>query len=281
MRLAGIIDAMNPLVTEVIPARCLSPSVGQNRSIALDGATNFRDLGGYLGANERPLKWGRLFRSDHLGALTPGDIARLADLRLTRVFDFRGKTEREAHPCALPGPQVHALSIEPTVVQALQDFAERNKGIDEADAVRLMQQTYRAFVTDNSARFAELFQHLLQDASPLVFHCTAGKDRTGFAAAVLLSALGVQRGVIMRDYMMTNDLYKPPEMVAGGAPPQVRAAVRRVQPDYLQASLDAVDAEFGGMQNYLQKAMRLGEAERKRLDDLFLERSVSSSSAPA
>jgi protein-tyrosine phosphatase len=241
------------------------------RSIFLQGASNFRDLGGYTGANGRPLKWRKLFRSDHLGDLTPADIAKLSALGLTRVCDFRGKNEREAHPCALPGPQVHALSIEPTVVQALQDFAERNKGIGEADAVRLMQQTYRAFVTDNSARFAELFQHLLQDSSPLVFHCTAGKDRTGFAAALLLAALGVQQDVIVNDYLLTNDLYKPPEMVAGGAPPQVRAAVRRVQPDYLQASLDVVAADFGGMDNYLQKTMGLGAPERKHLHALFLE----------
>ena len=242
------------------------------RSIPLQGASNFRDLGGYTGTQGRTLKWRKLFRSDHLGELTRSDIATLSALGLTRVCDLRGKLERTAHPCALPGPQVHALSIEPTVVQALQDFAERNKGINEADAVRLMQQTYRAFVTDNSARFAELFQHALQDASPLVFHCTAGKDRTGFAAALLLGALGVQREVIMHDYMMTNDLYKPPEMVAGGAPPQVRAAVRRVQPDYLQASLDVVEADFGGLENYLNKAMGLGPSERKRLNDLFLEK---------
>lgn len=238
------------------------------RSIKLEGASNFRDLGGYHG--KRPLKWGKLFRSDHLGDLTKGDIARLSPLGLTRVCDFRGKNERATHPCALPGPQVHALSIEPTVVQALQDFVERNKGISEADAVRLMQQTYRAFVTDNSKRFAELFAHLLHDDSPMVFHCTAGKDRTGFAAALLLSSLGVEREVIMQDYLLTNDLYRAPAMVAGAAPPEVRAAVRRVQADYLQASLDVVDADFGGMENYLKKALGLGMTERQRLEYLYL-----------
>lgn len=265
---SGMCSTPSQVLNAVASATQLS---NPSRSVTLDGASNFRDLGGYTGTNGRPLKWRKLFRSDHLGDLTRADIARLSALGLTRVCDFRGKNERETHPCALPGPQVHALSIEPTVVQALQDFAQRNKGINEADAVRLMQQTYRAFVTDNSPRFAELFQHLLQDGSPLVFHCTAGKDRTGFAAAILLGALGVQRDAIVGDYMLTNDLYKPPEMVAGGAPPQVRAAVRRVQPDYLQASLDVVEADFGGLDKYLHKAMGLGAAERKRLDELFLE----------
>lgn len=240
-----------------------------DRSIQLQGATNFRDLGGYPG--RRPLKWRRLYRSDHLGDLTQVDVAQLSALGLTRVLDLRGKNERETHPCVLPGPHVHALSIEPTVVQALQDFAERNQGITEADAVRLMQQTYRAFVTDNTKRFAELFQHLLHDETPLVFHCTAGKDRTGFAAALVLYALGVQRDVVMKDYLLTNALYRAPAMVAGSAPPEVRAAVRRVQADYLQASLDVVDADFGGMENYLEKGLGLGATQRQRLEYLYLE----------
>ena len=243
------------------------------RSVPLQGASNFRDLGGYVGAQGRPVQWCKLFRSDHLGDLDAADIAQLDSLGLTRVCDFRGVVERAAHPCAMPGLAVHALSIEPTVVQALEDFALRNKGIQEADAVRLMQQTYRAFVTDNSARYAELFGHLLHSDAPLVFHCTAGKDRTGFAAALILSALGVSRDDIMQDYLLTNQLYKPPAMVGGDAPPEVRAAVRRVQPDYLQASLDVVDADFGGMDRYLEKALGLAADDLKRLEYLYLQNS--------
>jgi protein-tyrosine phosphatase len=241
------------------------------RAIALQGASNFRDLGGYVGAQGRPVQWRKLFRSDHLGDLQAPDIAQLEALGLARVCDFRGVKERAAHPCAMPGPAVHALSIEPTVVQALEDFAQRNRGIGEADAVRLMQQTYRAFVTDNSARYAELFGHLLHNDTPLVFHCTAGKDRTGFAAALILSALGVSREDIMADYLLTNQLYKPPAMVGGEAPPEVRAAVRRVQADYLQASLGVVEADFGGMDNYLNKGIGLSANDLKHLEYLYLK----------
>ena len=250
-----------------------TPTVLPSRALPLHGASNFRDLGGYVGAQGRPVQWRKLFRSDHLGDLQAPDIAQLQALGLARVCDFRGLTERAAHPCAMPGPAVHALTIEPTVVQALEDFAQRNQGIGEADAVRLMQQTYRAFVTDNSARYAELFGHLLHNDAPLVFHCTAGKDRTGFAAALILSALGVSRDDIMADYLLTNQLYKPPAMVGGGAPPEVRAAVRRVQADYLQASLDVVEADFGGMANYLNKGIGLSANDLKRLEYLYLKNS--------
>lgn len=241
------------------------------RAIPLAGATNFRDLGGYTGLGGRPLKWRKIFRSDHLGQLSQDDVSQLCALGLARVCDFRGVQERKAHPCALPGAQVHALTIEPTVVQALEDYALRNKVVTGGDAVRLMQDTYRAFVMSNSARFAELFDHLLHDDAPLVFHCTAGKDRTGFAAALILSALGVERDVIMQDYLLTNALYKAPQLVGGSAPPEVRDAIRRVQPDYLQASLDAVERDHGGMENYLTRTIGLGEAQRKRLAQLYLQ----------
>ncbi len=241
-----------------------------DRSLKLTGASNFRDLGGYRGHGGRALKWRKIFRSDHLGELNAADIDTLHALNLTRVCDFRGVNERVAHPCALPGPAVHALSIEPTVVQAIQEFVLRNQTMVAADAVRMMQDTYRAFVTDNSARFAELFGHLLHEDSPLVFHCTAGKDRTGFAAALILSALGVPRDVVMQDYLLTNDLYRAPSLVGGTAPAEVRDAIRRVQPDYLQASLDVVDRDFGGMENYLEKTLGLGASERKKLEYFFL-----------
>ena len=86
----------------------------------LQGATNFRDLGGYPGHGGRPLRWRRLFRSDHLGGLTAADHSTLAALGLGRSVDFRGTAERAAMPYALPGAVQHPLAIEPTVVQRMQ-----------------------------------------------------------------------------------------------------------------------------------------------------------------
>ncbi len=241
------------------------------RALPLAGASNFRDLGGYIGLDGRPLQWRKIFRSDHLGELSEADVAQLAGIGVARVCDFRGVRERQPHPCVLPGVAVHALTIEPTVVQAMEDFAVRNGAVTAADAVRLMQDTYRDFVTKGSPRFAELFDHLLHDGSPLVFHCTAGKDRTGFAAALVLSALGVPRDVVMHDYLLTNTYYRPPAMVGGTAPPEVRDAIRRVQADYLQASLDVVERDFGGMQQYLKQSIGLDDSRRKRLAELYLQ----------
>src|SRR5665647_3408863 len=216
------------------------------RSLKLTGATNFRDLGGYAGLGGRLVRWRRLFRSDHLAALTPDDVATLSNLGLSRAYDFRGEAERAAVPYVLPGVVSYSLPIEPTVVQRMKELLEAGHRLTAQETVHLMQQTYRAFVHDNSPRFAELFAHLLDSDAPLVFHCTAGKDRTGFAAALILLALGVPRPVVMQDYLLTNDLFRMPKTPPGRASQEVLDVLWRVQADFLDTALHAVDADFGG-----------------------------------
>jgi protein-tyrosine phosphatase len=242
-----------------------------SRSLNLTGATNFRDLGGYAGQNGRLVRWRRLFRSDHLAALTPEDLAALSRLGLSRAYDFRGVAERAAVPYALPGVASHSLAIEPTVVQRMKELLESGHQLTAQDTVRLMQQTYRAFVHDNSPRFAELFGYLLDSDAPVVFHCTAGKDRTGFAAALILLALGVPRPVVMQDYLLTNDLFRMPHATPGLAPQEVLDVLWRVQEDFLDAALHAVDADYGGVPQYLEQALGLGATEQERLAALYLQ----------
>lgn len=241
-----------------------------SRSLNLTGATNFRDLGGYVGHDGRTVRWRTLFRSDHLAALTPDDLATLTRLGLSRAYDFRGVTERAAVPYELPGVASHSLAIEPTVVQRMKELLESGYHPTAQDTVRLMQQTYRDFVHGNSPRFAELFGHLLASDAPAVFHCTAGKDRTGFAAALILLALGVPRSVVMQDYLLTNDLFRMPIAGPALAPQEVLNVLWRVQEDFLDAALHAVEADYGGVPQYLEKALGLGPTERARLAALYL-----------
>ncbi len=242
-----------------------------DRSVKLSGASNFRDLGGYAAADGRPLRWRRLFRSDHLAALTPEDADTLQALGVSRAFDFRGKRERAAVPYALAGVVQHSLPIEPTVVQRMQELIQAGQTVTPQHTVELMQETYRAFVHDNAARFASLFAHLLDSDAPLVFHCTAGKDRTGFAAAMILLALGVPRQVVMHDYMLTNDFYRMPQLAAARAPREVLNVLWRVQQEFLDAALHAVDQDYGGVDSYLARELGVAEPERRRLRELYLQ----------
>lgn len=227
----------------------------------LAGATNFRPVAGL-----RPV----LFRSDHLGALDAADAAQIQALGITRVLDFRGVQERSAALCALSGVTVHSLAIEPTIVQTLQGLVAAGRQLTAADMSAYMQDTYRGFVRDNTHRFAEFFAHLLESGEPTVFHCTAGKDRTGFAAALLLRALGVPEEEVMRDYLLTNDRLRMPEASRLGLPREAMEVLWRVQPDFLQAALAEAEARHGSLDGYLREGLALGEAERERLRALYL-----------
>jgi protein-tyrosine phosphatase len=250
----------------------VQPADAPTRALSLAGASNFRDLGGYIGHDGRPVRWRTLFRSDHLAALTPDDQAALARLGLARAFDFRGVHERAASAYELPGVTLHALPIEPTVVQRMKDLLVAGRALTPQQTVVLMQETYRAFVNDNAAAFAALFEHLLASDAPLVFHCTAGKDRTGFAAALILLALGVPRPVVMQDYLLTNELLRMDSAPAYGIPPEVMQVLWRVQAEFLDAALHAVDTDHGGVDAYLQRELGLSPAALRQLATLYLQR---------
>jgi len=242
-----------------------------SRSLKLSGASNFRDLGGYIGQDGRTVRWRRLFRSDHLAGLTPEDASRVAELGVARTVDLRGERERAAVPYTLPGVAQHALPIEPTVVQRMKDLLDAGHHLTAQETVGLMQQTYRAFVHDNAHRFSELFRLLLDEDAPLVFHCTAGKDRTGFAAALILLALDVPRPVVIQDYLLTNELYRRPPLAPSRAPQEVLDVLWRVDEAFLEAALHAVEADYGGIDGYLRQRLGVAEKERARLAALYLQ----------
>jgi protein-tyrosine phosphatase len=248
------------------------PAPDDQRVVRLQGATNFRDLGGYRTRDGRQVRWRRLFRSDHLGRLTADDEAMLAALGLQQVLDFRGDQERAAMPNRLAAARHHALGIEPTVVQRMQDLVAAGQRLSAPVAVALMQELYRALVNDQAHRFAELFEHLLASDTPLVFHCTAGKDRTGFAAALILHALGVPREAVVQDYLLTNALYQPPPLPPhADTPAEALSVLWRVQEDFLDAAFDALERDHGGLDRYLAQRLGVGPAARETLAQKFLE----------
>jgi len=242
-----------------------------DRAWRLQGATNFRDLGGYAGTDGRALQWRRLFRSDHLAGLTDADRARLATLGPATAFDFRGNAERAATPYDLPGLTQRSLAIEPSVVQRMQDLVAAGGTLTAALVADLMADLYRSLIRDQAHHFAALFDHLLQTETPVVLHCTAGKDRTGVAAALILLALGVPREQVLQDYLLTNTLYQQPPLPNSDTPSDVLAVLWRVQAGFLDAALQTVDDEHGGFDRYLQTRLGLGQVERDTLARRYLQ----------
>ena len=215
--------------------------------------------------------WRRLFRSDHLAGLTDSDVARLQALGVRHSLDFRGVAEYTATPYAIPGVQRVALTIEPTVIARMRTLVAQGVVPTTEETVELMRETYRDFVNRNAEIYGQFLKHLLEQPTPQVFHCTAGKDRTGFAAALLLSALGVDRTTIEHDYLLTNQLYKRDARLEGQGHPHVMKVLWQVQPEFLHAAFDAVDAQHGGMRDYLHGAIGLSPQELAALQAMLLE----------
>ena len=243
------------------------------RSIALEGASNLRDLGGWQAAAGGRVRFGAVFRSASLGRLTDADAATLAATGLRTVVDLRGERERHHAPSrldSLPGVAVHWLPIDPSLGASLRDLAAAREATGE-DAMGLMRRAYVAYALEWPHRYAAMFDLLLQEARrPLLFHCTAGKDRTGLGAALLLSALGVQQEAIRTDYLATNQHWAGEPELTALLPPAVAEVLLRVHAELLDAAFAAIHAGYGSLDAYFTQRIGLDAARRDQLREALL-----------
>jgi protein-tyrosine phosphatase len=241
------------------------------RHLNLEGASNFRDLGGYAARDGRTVRWRQIFRSNHLGHVTDADIEILRSLGVRSAFDFRGAEERVTALCDIREIAVHSLPIEPTVVASLRARAAAGTALSSVDAVDVMRDSYRNYVLYNTPSFRALFAHLLEDRAPLVIHCTAGKDRTGFACALILHALDVPDDVIADDYLLTNRFYRRDPNSSSDLPDEVRQVLGTVETSFLAAGFEAIGQEYGDLESYFSDGLNVRARERAQLKARYLE----------
>jgi protein-tyrosine phosphatase len=244
----------------------------RTRHLNLAGASNFRDIGGYPAKDGRHTRWRQLFRSNHLGHLTDDDIVVLRELGLKSAFDLRGAEERLPTLCRHDGITVHSLPIEPVTMLVLRERLATGQPLGSEETCEIMRDSYRNYVRHNTASYKTLFAHLLDDTAPLVIHCTAGKDRTGFACALILKALGVSDDLVVEDYLLTNRFYRRTEAgLSNELPEAVRGVLGTVEASFLKASLDTVRSDYGDLEAYFEAGLGIGARERSALEERYLD----------
>ena len=258
---------------------------GQRR-LPLRRAANARDLGGYANAEGRSVKWGMLYRSDSLASLDAQDLALLGKLQLSVVTDFRSSQEREGAKDRLPRQSPAILYQTVPVNNPVLDVADLGRRVYAGDITNdelLALLDRRAYVTDPALRAAwgNWLRSLAEPgALPQLFHCTAGKDRTGFAAAIVLLALGVPRETVMDDFLLSNHFLSAriEQGVAriqantdGGLDADILAQVIGVSASSLEDAFAAMEARYGSVDGYIRDGLGIDEITRARLQQALLE----------
>lgn len=240
--------------------------------LPLEGEDNFRDLGGIVTADGKSLKWGLVFRSGELSDLTEADRNYMQSTGISQLVDFRSEGEREEAPDLIPdGITVTELPVYDPMFGEDLTTAWLIQG-DSLALDTMLANANRLFVTDFQAEFSS-FMKKLEDGNKLVLHCTAGKDRAGFATALFLSALGVEREVIIDNYLESNEylaayIEQTVAYVNGaGLDGELLRPVLGVRLDYIETAFDLIDNQYGGMDSYLQT---LG-VDVEKLKALYLE----------
>jgi len=239
------------------------------RFVVLENASNLRDLGGYPAGGGRHTKFGRVFRAPALVALSPADEAAIAALGIKITCDFRGERESEALPVILPGARVEKLPIEPSVGGGLRDILRTGLAdgdVTPAHMFELLREAYEAYALTNFTRYRSLFALLGSEENlPLLFHCSAGKDRTGFGAALLLTALGVPWDDVMQDYLATNALWRREIAQNFEMPDPILNTLLSAHEGLLTAAFAAIRREYGSVDAYLSQAIALTDRARENL----------------
>jgi protein-tyrosine phosphatase len=226
------------------------------------GLLNFRDLGGYRTRDRRHVRRGRVFRSGSLAELTPAGANELQRLGIRVVCDLRSLNERsrEPVPAALLDGRDYLVRDHDLTSSDLRVML-RNPATSPDEMRAFMVEAYRALPFEYADSYRSLFGCVSEGRLPMIFHCAAGKDRTGVASALLLSLLGVPWRAILVDYLLTNQLYPParqglpPGHRLGRqlAPPESMKPLLRADAAYLGATWQTLREQFGSVDEYLRE----------------------------
>ncbi|MEL6707717.1 MAG: tyrosine-protein phosphatase [Pseudomonadota bacterium] len=266
------------------------------RLLPLEGGRNFRDLGGYETEDGKTVKWGKIYRSGVMSGLTDGDYEYLSDLGISTVCDFREADERKSEPTDWRAGEIDYLTFAPPPEE--RDGANNpmfavfgNPEATPDDVRAAMAAGYPGIAKNEDEGYTAMFDQVAAGNIPLAFNCSAGKDRAGTAAAMLLTALGVPRKTVVEDYALSDDYvdymaeFLSDEARAKAAeegddapyaflmklPPEMVAPLMESNPIYIEMTLDAMQKEHGSVLAYIQAEYDVTDEELSAIRSALLK----------
>ena len=250
------------------------------RKLSMDGSYNTRELGGYKTTDGKSVKFGVLFRSDKLSDISLEDQKYLKNLGIQRIVDFRSKAEKTEDPDKIPDGMTY-IEMPIEVDGAMRTKIEAIlKGEINRNVKDFLIEANEEFIKNYSHIYSKFLKDLAKEQKPTMFHCTAGKDRAGFAAAITLIAIGVSKEDAINDYMKTNEytaeridemISKIELMSLYQTDGELLRTLLGVEREYLEAAFKAAENEYGSIENYIRSGLNISEKEIQQLRSFLLE----------
>ncbi|MFV8816148.1 tyrosine-protein phosphatase [Haliea sp. E17] len=272
---------------EAFAAGTAGVPVGNPRLLPLEGGRNFRDVGGYPAGEGMQVKWGKLYRSGTLYALTDNDFALLDERDIAVIADLRSNEERAGEPTMWRVDEPEILSWAYSQGDTLGGMRElfSQEGLTPADVTQVMAGLYREMPGQQASHYRDIFDQLADNRLPLVVHCSAGKDRTGVGIGLILTALGVPREVILEDYAMSEKYQQIPVLkgkdyqfeegdplaLMAALPQELVAPLMGSNPVYLESAFAAIEEQHGSVMAYIQGELEVSDEELAQLRANLLE----------
>jgi protein-tyrosine phosphatase len=284
--LAFVLFQFIPQAPVTIPAQLPPQQREVHRHLDFAGIHNFRDLGGYPTLDGRHVKWGLLYRSGSLHGATDTDLEYLQQLGLNTLVDFRSSAEKEEEPDRLPQPSGFQLVEIPTLDGGDNSVADEIMArIESGDFSDFEPNSFMLEANQQFAsRFTPQYQQFVHtviaaNGEPVLWHCSAGKDRAVFAAAILLRILGVPADAVLADYILSKQYALAARrkelfllrVFKGAEAADKLAVIMGVDAQWLQAGFDQIDADYGSFENYVRTGLGLDDAAVERLRNTLLE----------
>jgi|AZII01.1.fsa_nt_gi protein-tyrosine phosphatase len=267
----------------VLFAVCLQPlavNAAEDRVMELDGATNFRDIGNYQTIDGKTVKPGIIYRSAKLSELSDNDLKTVAALNIQTIADLRTTQERTQEPDRwVSDAPVNIIKTEYDFGDIIAKHFKPDLTGDQAEA--MMANLYRTMPDQQQHNYSEMFRALAHDDGALLIHCSAGKDRTGIASALVLTALGVPEETVMKDYLKSREFIKAIQQQSHSAKkeqgaekstdqsmelfkklsPEAINAFMDVRPVYLHAAFAAMKEKYGSVEGYITEGLGISKAD--------------------